>query len=325
MVGGEETMYSTPLSRNRDTSGLIIRIFRTMDLEHLNIFLQIVERGSLAATARAAGLSSTTVSERLAALEEHYGTRLLNRTTRAIHLTEAGRALVEGAPRLLAEEKELRSRIRLGVDSLAGPIRVSAPVDLGRQRVAPLLDAFLVEHPDVSGELLLSDAYVNVLAESIDIAVRFGALPNSSLRVRHVGEHRRIVCAAPSYVKAYGKPKSPAGLDAHNCLRMRFGGMLDDEWHFVENGKPLTVRVSGDRIANDGALVRRWCLDGRGVAFKSSCDVGEDIDAGRLVELLPDYASGPMKLQLVFPPGRSHPRRVQAFADTLVASLLPSH
>lgn len=292
-----------------------------MNLTHLSIFLRIVEQGSLAGAARAEGLSATTVSERLAALETHYGARLLNRTTRAISLTEAGRVLLDGAPGLLAEENELRSRIRSGVESLAGPIRVSAPIDLGRERVAPLLDAFLEQHPAVTGELILVDGYVDVVVESIDIAVRFGALPDSSLQVRRLGDNRRVVCAAPRYLDAHGVPQEPAQLGDHNCLRMRFGRGLDGEWRFEQGGRTISVIVTGDRIANDGALVRSWCLEGRGIALKSIWDVAPDIDAGRLVELLPSYAPPPTSLQLVFPPGRARPRRVQTFADMLASTL----
>ncbi len=292
-----------------------------MHLEHLGLFIRIIELGSLAAAARAEGFSATTVSERLAALESHYGTRLLNRTTRAIHLTEAGRALYEGAPRLLAEEKELRSRIRSGVTSLAGPLRISAPLDLGRVRIVPLLDRFLAQHPAVTGDLLLSDGNLDVLAESIDIAVRFGTLRDSTLGVRRLGNDHRAVCASPDYLATHGVPKTPADLANHNCLRLRFGRHLERTWRFQTAGREETILVSGDRIANDGGLVRQWCLDGRGIALKSIWDVGDDLRAGRLVELLRDHSPQPKSLQLVFPPGRSHPRRVQEFADLLAREL----
>ncbi len=291
-----------------------------MHLEHLQVFLRIVEQGSLAGAGRALGLSSTTVSERLAALEAHYGARLFNRTTRALHLTEAGRTLLDGAPRLLAEAEELRSRIRSGIESLAGPLRISAPIDLGRERVAQVLDSFLIAHPGITAELLLRDGYIDVLAESIDIAVRFGSLPDSSLRARRIGENRRIVCASPDYLEARGTPKSPTDLANHNCLCMRFGTHLDKEWRFRESGREFTVLVSGDRIADDGGLVRRWCLQGRGIALKSEWDVGDDLARGDLIELLSNYAPPPNALQLVFPPGRTHPRRVEAFAEALTSA-----
>ncbi|MEM6293071.1 MAG: LysR family transcriptional regulator [Myxococcota bacterium] len=292
-----------------------------MDTDHLRVFLAIVEQGSLASAGRALGLSSSTVTERLAGLESHYGARLLHRTTRALTLTEAGEALHEGATLLLADADALASRVRAGVESLAGSLRVSAPVDFGRTQVAPIFDAFLAEHPGVVGELVLVDGYVDVLAERVDVAVRFGALADSSLRVRKVGENRRIVCAAPSYLDAHGQPSMPEDLASHNCLRMRFGRHLDREWPFREGRRRYTVRVDGDRIANDGGLVRHWCLEGRGIALKSRWDVADDLAAGRLVELLEAYAPKPSALQLVFPPGPTQPRRSRAFADVLLAAL----
>ncbi len=292
-----------------------------MDLDHLRVFLAIVEHGSLAAAGRALALSSSTVTERLAGLEAHYQVRLIHRTTRALTLTEAGRALRDGARCLLADADALQGRVRSGVEALAGPLRVSAPVDFGRARVAPVLDAFLAEHPGVVGELVLVDGYVDVLMEQVDVAVRFGALADSSLRVRKVGENHRIVVASPAYLDVHGRPMQPADLEFHNCLRMRFGRHLDREWPFRDGRRRYTVRVDGDRIANDGALVRQWCLEGRGVALKSRWDVADDLAAGRLIELLEAYAPKPSALQLVFPPGPEQPRRVRAFADELLEAL----
>ena len=180
-----------------------------MHLDHLRVFLTIVEKGGMAAAGRELGLSATTVSERLAALEAHYGASLLQRTTRTLGLTDEGRTLVEGARLLLEEAGDLESRIRRGAEELSGRIRIGAPLDLGRSIVAPVVDAFLREHPAISVELLLSDGYLNVVEEGIDLAVRFGNLVDSTLRVRKLGEHDRLVCAAPSYVEKYGAPETP--------------------------------------------------------------------------------------------------------------------
>lgn len=314
-------MNPSPQPENGSILGEIVRKIRTVNLEHFALFVQIVAHGSLAAAARAQGLSSTTVSERLATLEAHYGARLLNRTTRAIKLTEAGRVLHEGAAQLLAQEHELRARIQTGIESLSGPIRISAPIDFGRQHVAPVVDAFLATHPNVTAELLLVDGYVDLLVDSVDIAVRFGTLADSSLHVRRVGDNRRVVCAAPSYVRQHGTPSTPADLLRHNCLRMRFGRHLDREWPFDDDGRAYVVSVSGDRIANDGDLVRQWCIQGHGIALKSQWDVADDLAQGRLVELLAEFTAADSSLQLVFPPGGSQPRRVREFADALLTAL----
>ena len=292
-----------------------------MNLNHLGLFLTIVEKGSLAAAGRERGLSPTTVSERLAALEAHYGVTLLNRTTRTIGLTDEGRTLFEGARALLEEADDLESRVRRGAESLSGRIRIGAPLDLGRSMVAPVIDAFLREHPDISIELLLSDGYLNVVDEGIDIAVRFGSLEDSTLRVRKLGEHGRLVCAAPAYVESRGAPATPTDLEAHNCIVMRFGLNLDNVWRFRAKRNEVRVTVRGDRVANDSALVREWALAGHGIVSKSELDVRADIASGRLVVLLEDFPAAPLPLQMVFPPGRTQPRRVRAFADALAEGI----
>ena len=292
-----------------------------MLLSNIALFLQIVEKGSLVAAGREAGLSPATVSERLAALEAHFGVVLLHRTTRAIRLTDEGRALFDGAKLVLSEVEELETRIRLGAQTLSGPIRVSAPVDLGRTVVSAEIDRFLLDHPAISVELLLSDGFVDIVGQGVDIAVRFGVITDSSLRVRSLGQKRRVVCAAPAYLEAYGVPQTPEDLKNHNCLLMRFGQNLDNLWRFAKDGAQQTVTVRGNRVANDGALVRQWCLAGYGIMLKSELDVGADIRAGNLVELLAAYAPPPTPLQMLFPPSRSPPRRVQALAEQLALRL----
>lgn len=292
-----------------------------MLLSNIALFLKIVEKGGLAAAGREAGLSSTTVSERLAALEAHFGVVLLNRTTRAISLTEEGRTLVDGAKQVLGEVEDLEARIRFGAETLSGPIRISAPSDIGRTVVSDEITRFLADHPAISIELLLSDGYVGVVSEGVDIALRFGASVDSTLRARPLGPNRRLVCAAPEYLAAHGAPKIPADLKRHNCLVMRFGANLDNVWRFGPGAVRQVVTVRGDRVANDGALVRQWGLAGHGIVLKSELDVGRDIRAGRMVELLADFAAPSAPLQMLFPPGRAQPRRVRALADRLAVVL----
>lgn len=292
-----------------------------MLLNNIALFLQIVEKGSLAAAGREAGLSPTTVSERLSALEAHFGVVLLNRTTRALSLTDEGRTLLDGAKQVLGEVDALESRIRLGAQTLSGPIRVSAPSDLGRTVVSEEISRFLAAHPAISVELLLSDGYVDVVGQGIDLALRFGTVSDSSLRVRSLGWRRRVVCAAPAYLEQHGTPTQPMDLKQHNCLVMRFGMNLDNAWRFGPDGAPQIITVRGDRVANDGALVRQWCLGGHGIMLKSELDVGADIRAGDLVELLPMDAPPPTPLQMLFPPSRAQPRRVQALAEQLALRL----
>lgn len=292
-----------------------------MLLNNLALFLQIVEKGSLTAAGRETGLSSTTVSERLSALEAHFGVVLLNRTTRALSLTDEGRTLLEGAKQLLGDVDDLETRIRLGAETLSGPIRISAPCDIGKAIVAPEINLFLETHPAISVELMLADGFVDIVGEGVDIALRFGTVTDSTLRTRNLGHKRRLVCASPDYLERHGKPKKPVDLKDHNCLVMRFGPHLDNVWRFGAKAMQQIIIVRGDRVANDGALVRQWCCEGHGIILKSELDVSADIRAGILLELLADHAPPATPLQMLFPPSRAQPRRVRALADQLASRL----
>lgn len=313
-----------------------------MLLDNIALFLKIVECGGLAAAGREVGLSPASVSEKLAALETHYGVVLLHRTTRAISLTEEGRVLLKGAKTLLDDVADLETRIKFGAQALRGPIKISAPSDLGRTLISAAVADFLEEHPDIKIELFLSDGYVDIVAEGIDIALRFGRVSDSTLRVKSLGAIKRVLCASPSYVQRHPPLTTPTELTQHNCLVMRFGQHLDNAWCFerevtenkeaergevergevergeTERARKQVIHVEGDRIANDGALARQWCLEGYGIMLKSELDVRADLAAGRLLELLAEYAPPATPLQMMYPPARAQPRRVRALADHLI-------
>lgn len=291
-----------------------------MLLDNLNVFLRIVEKGGLAAAGRELGLAPATVSERLAALEAHYGARLLTRTTRSISLTDEGRELVNGARRILAEAEEIEARIKLGVDKISGPIRLSTPIDLGRNQIVPLLDTFMDEHREVSVDLTLSDGIVDLVGQGIDLALRYGDLSDSSMKSKKLHDSSRLVCASPEYLAENGVPQHPDDLAHHNCIVMRFGTRTDQDWTFMVNGRKRSCRVGGDRIVNDGELVRHWCLRGKGIVLKSEWDVRSDLKEGRLVSILENFAPEPNSLQMVYPAGAVQPRRVRALMDHLSAT-----
>lgn len=293
-----------------------------MLLDNLRLFTTIAEKGSLVAAARETGFSTTTVSERLAGLERHYGVVLFNRTTRSISLTEEGRVLLAGAKSVLSEVSDLDTRIRHGAETLSGSIRISAPFDLGRNIIAPVISSFTEENPAVSVELSLSDGYIDLVGQGFDLAVRFGRVEDSSLRIRSLGRFQRLVCAAPSYLAKNGTPQAPEDLSSHNCLVMRFGATLDNAWVFGAGSHRQRVTVRGSHIANDGWLIRSWALAGQGIILKSELDVREDIGAGKLVPLLEHHLPPPVPLQVMYPPGRAQPRRVKALADRLADSIL---
>lgn len=289
-------------------------------VESLDLFVRIVERGGLAAAGRDLGLSPAMVTERLSALESHYGARLLNRTTRALSMTDEGRLLLDSARQLVSDANDIEARIKLGVEQLSGLIRLSAPIDLGRNRISSVIDTFIEKHPNVSIELHLSDGYVDLAGQGIDLAIRLGNLKDSSLNAVRLGPNRRIICASPNYLQQNGTPLTPSDLSKHNCLLMRFGAGVNREWSFTEAGQRRTVTVTGNRIANDGNLVRQWCLQGYGIALKSYWDVKEDLAYGRLQALLTDYADAENSVQVVYQGGKSIPKRVRALIDVLIVA-----
>ena len=246
---------------------------------------------------------------------------MLARTTRAVGLTEAGRQLAEGARRLLAEADALEARVKLGAAKISGLIRLSAPEDLGRRRIVPVIDAFLDEHPEVRVDLNLADGNVDLVSQGLDFAIRYGTLADSSLRARPLGESRRVVCAAPGYLAQQGTPAHPDDLAQHDCIVMRFGQHLDHEWLFQVNGRPHKILVHGRRVANDGDLVRRWACAGRGIALKSIRDVDADLASGALLEVLQPYSVGATALQIVYPPSAVQPRRVRLLMDRIAQAL----
>ena len=291
-------------------------------LDNLKLLLRIVERGGFAAAGRDFGLSPSTVSERITALEAHYGARLLNRTTRAVHPTDEGRRLIESAQIIIDEEDNIELRLRAGVERLSGLIRLTSPEDLGRSFILPLVGEFQEQNPDVIIDLNLTDRYVDLVSSGFDFGLRLGDLKDSSLIRRKVAGNRRIACASPEYCERWGVPKHPYDLADHKCLIMRNGLSFDNQWFFKIDKSLAAVKVAGDRISNDGGIVRQWCKDGHGIALKSIWDVGGDLASGALIEVLQDYAvPGGGSLQMVHGGGRQLPRRIVTLMDFLAERL----
>ncbi len=288
-----------------------------MLIENLRLFLRIVERGGLAVAGREIGLSPATVTERLAALEAHYGARLLTRTTRSVSLTSEGRSLVKRAKRIIAEVEDAEALIKLRADDVAGPIRVTATHDLGRHQLVPILDSFIERYPDVSIDLILSDAIIDVVDQGVDFALRYGDLSDSSMKSKKVRDNRRIVCASPDYLARQGVPQHPDDLVHHNCIVIRYGIRTVQDWGFIVDGRRKTYRVSGNRTANNGDLVRHWCLLGKGLVYKSEWDVRNDLDRGALVPVLEAFETPPNWLRIIYPAGAVQPRRVRLLMDYL--------
>ncbi len=285
------------------------------DLPALDTFARIVSAGSLSAAARELDLSLSVVSKRLAHLESQLGVRLLHRTTRQQTLTDDGAQFHAQVLRILAEVERAETLMSDRRGTVGGVLRVTAPGELGRLRIAPLIAAFQRRHPELIVQLMLTDAIVDLLAHDIDIAVRIGSLADSTMIARELAPNHRVLCASPSYVAAHGLPAEPAELRAHRCIVM--GDQPRAEWRFDGAQGTVAVEVTAALLTNDGGAARTLALEGAGIALKSIWDVGADLDAGRLVRVLPAFAAPAAPLHAVYPGGRHVPLRVRAFVDFL--------
>ena len=281
-------------------------------LKSLEFFIRLVEKKGIAAAGKDFGMSPATASDRLSSLEAHYGAKLINRTTRSISLTEEGKILLKGARDLVDEADNLESQIKFGVERLTGPIKISAPQDLGHSLLAPMLAAFSQIHPGIKIYLQNDDKRFDLVSNSIDLAIRMGTHHDSSLRQRKLGDNRRIVCASPDYLASHGTPNHPKQLADHNCLIMHWGDEIDRDWAFKINGRKKRIPVSGGLSSNSGLQVKKWCLDGQGLALKSIWDVRHHLRNGELVQVLQDYMHHEdSSVQVLFPGGGGPSQRIR--------------
>jgi DNA-binding transcriptional LysR family regulator len=282
----------------------------------ISTFVEVVARGSLSAAARAEGIAPAMIGRRLDALEARLGVKLLQRTTRKLALTDEGTAFLEDCQRILAELEEAETAVSERSARASGHLLVSAPAGFGRQHVAPLLPSFLAEHRDVSVNLNLNDRIVDVVGEGVDVAIRIASLSDSNLVGVKLADNRRVVVAAPSYLKRHGTPQTLEDLARHNCLAISSEGSQRG-WSFVDNGKVVTLKVAGNMVCNDGEVLHDWALGGRGLAWRSLWEVGSAIEAGLLVPVLEAHAAPGNDIHAVFAQRRHLPLRIRLFVDFL--------
>ncbi|WP_215763167.1 LysR family transcriptional regulator [Acetobacter sp. P1H12_c] len=282
----------------------------------LRLYVDIAEQGSLAAVARVRGLSPSTVTLGLQTLEARVGVSLVRRSTRRLAFTPEGERFLTDCRRILDDLAEALENLS-DKGELQGVIRITATNDFGRNRLAPLIDAFMRSHPGIAIELMLTDAVKDLLEDRYDLAIRMGQLADSQLTARLLMRGRRYVCASPDYWAQYGRPDHPRELMQHNCMVLARPGAPQANWVFREKNHEFTVKVSGDRLANDGGTLRNWAVAGAGVVLKSSCDVEDDIAAGRLEAVLDAFSMTETNVYAVYPHGRRLARRVTALIDYL--------
>jgi len=282
----------------------------------ISTFVEVVARGSLSAAARAEGIAPAMIGRRLDALEARLGVKLLQRTTRKLVLTDEGAAFLEDCQRILAELEEAEAAVSERSARATGHLLVSAPAGFGRQHVAPLVPSFVAEHRDVTVNLILNDRVADVIGEGVDVAIRIASLLDSNLVAVKLADNHRVVVAAPGYLKRHGTPRTLDELARHNCLAISSEGSQRG-WTFQQDGKAVTLKVAGNMVCNDGAVLHEWALAGRGLAWRSMWEVGADIEAGRLVSVLDAYAAPGNAIHAVFAQRRHLPLRIRVFVDFL--------
>ena len=294
---------------------------RLPDLEGMAIFAKVVETRGITAAATDLGLSAPTVSKALVRLEQRLGSRLLNRTSRRFALTDAGHALAERAARLLADAEAAENALLVQSSTPRGLVRLAAPMSFGMTELAPILPEFLQSYPQVSIDLHLSDALVDVIGDGFDIALRIGALADSSLRVRRLAPVPVVVLAAPAYLDPRGRPTHPADLAHHDCFAYAYL-RTRDTWHFSNAaGDQVTVRPSGRLRVNNGDAILPAVVAGLGIAVMPEFIARPAMIDGRLEQLLPDWSGSQSSLYLVTPPNGPRPARVQVLVDFLIQRL----
>jgi DNA-binding transcriptional LysR family regulator len=289
----------------------------------LKVFCAVVERGSFAAAARGVDLSKAAVSKNVSELEAHLGARLLTRTTRRMSLTEAGERYYHDASRLLRELEDADEAVSEMTAAPRGRLRVSAPMSFGLRHLAPMIPAFLEHYPDVSVELEMSDAVVDLVGRQFDVAIRgHGALPDSSLIARRLTSLRRVICGAPAYFERHGMPQSPGDLGAHQCLIYTLSN-APDVWPLARNGRKLEVAVKGPYRVNNSLAIREALLAGTGIALIPKIYIEDALADGRLLTILDAWCPEEQWIYALYPAGRFTTKRVRAFVDFVAGRLMP--
>ena len=286
-------------------------------LAAIEAFVRVAEAQSFSESARRLRSSKSAVSRNVGALESELGVRLFHRTTRSLTLTEAGRGYFERATRILADLEEANLAVSQLQSAPRGRLRVSAPMSFGFLHLAPALPDFLARYPEVAVDLAMNDRFVDLIDEGFDVAVRIGAMEDSSLIARRLAPIRRVVCASPAYFEARGLPLSPEDLKGHECL---FNSNIasSQEWRFTApDGKSWPVEVKGRLSANNGDALRAAALQGLGIVNLPTFIVGGDLQAGALVTALDEFISQDMAMSAVYPHSRHLSPKVRAFVDFL--------
>lgn len=289
-------------------------------LAAMGVFVRVAELGSLSAAGRDLNLSQPAVSQKVSALEQHLGVRLVNRTTRQLALTEAGRTYYERAKPVLAAVDEAAELVAGAGSQLSGHLRIQAPTGFGQMYLADIAIAFQLTHPGLTIELMLDDRYVDLTEQAVDLAIRFGTLRSSGLIARRLGTLQRILVAAPAYLAQHGTPTTPEELSMHRQVRFSWAA-TDDTMPLIGPAGSLQVAVQTSFLANNTFVLTKALVAGLGLGGAQLPQVRTELAAGKLVQIMPAYQYAPLDVHAVFPTSHFVPAKVRAFTDHLRSAM----
>jgi LysR family transcriptional activator of dmlA len=283
----------------------------------LGFFVVVAKFATLARAAQELGVTPSTVSKRLATLEQRLGVRLMNRTTRRISLTAEGEAYLSEGSTLINELNVLEQTIAGGHAVPRGLLRVHATLGFGRRHVVPAVSRFIHDFPQVEVQLHLSDRPANLVEDGFDVAIRFGDMPDSRLTMRTIAFNRRLLCASPEYLQKAGAPLRPADLQSHDCIVIRESDETYGSWSLSSGTRAETLKVRGRVSTNDGAAALEWALDGHGILLRSEWEAAAYLRSGRLQQVLADWTLPAANIVAVYPTRLNLSARTRSFVEGL--------
>lgn len=272
-----------------------------MKLDDLSLFVRISDNGSITESAQQLDITTAAASAALKRLEDQLDTQLFVRSTRQLRITAEGERFLQYCRKALDAVEDGISAINSFKGKIGGTIRMSISSDLGRNIVMPWLDEIVDKHPDLSLNINIQDSISDFYSDRVDVAIRYGEPQESSLVAFKIADADTVICASPSYIKKFGIPSKPNHLVEHNCLFYQLDEKVHDTWTFQRGKNKYKVHVTGNRKCNDGELVKRWVLAGKGIALKSKIDMASEFKSGKVIELLKNYHTPSLDLWMICP------------------------
>tara|TARA_R110000787_G_scaffold182726_1_gene294741 strand:+ start:20270 stop:21205 length:936 start_codon:yes stop_codon:yes gene_type:complete len=287
-----------------------------MQIEDLHVVLKVAEFRSITAAAASLDMQMATASAAIKRIERALGVELFIRTTRSLRLSGPGERYIPHCQQALDMLEQAKQNVKDDLAIVDGELRIAISSDLGRNLVTPWLDEFMQTHSAITLKVSLSDSNIDFYRDGVDIALRYGSPTDSNMYGFKVCNIPRLLCASPNYLEQHGTPTHPNDLVTHNGLFYQLSDIIHNVWLFSHQGEKFKIKMNGNRAANDGDLVRRWCVAGKGLATKSALDVASDLLAGDLVNVIPEYKATDTELWIICPSRQSITPAVRLLRDT---------